>query len=436
MAVRQYIGARYVPTFADPIEWNNTRTYEALTMVTYYNDTYISKKPVPTGTAITNTEYWVKISNFNQQVSDLTTEVSTLQEDVENININPFIPHLKNKKILICGASNDVNTAPSGREKTWARKLKELLNGIATVDIVAVGGAKLAGILDQAEANVANHDIIFIPAPGNDVTGDTEPGGTPRTAVSGTYAYQFDRLKTLISANTDKTFIVRGITPMSITRSFSGKYPIALYNNYCVIGSLWSGAIYVDGTSFYGNVNDEDIGQLTSDGVHFKAPATDRAVYNALCILSGFVNNNNTQYTEYVKDEVYNDVSYPRMSSLITLESNFSVSNWRVNRINYSRDFVEIIMRFGFSEAVEANSIIFTLDEDFCKMFNLVNKNNLGELSRIGSTNPGESYGCRFVGSERKLYNQNAISGSSGVLFLRIKFDTGLMFDYPYDYHE
>ena len=29
MAERQYIGARYVPVFADPVEWDNVRQYEA-----------------------------------------------------------------------------------------------------------------------------------------------------------------------------------------------------------------------------------------------------------------------------------------------------------------------------------------------------------------------------------------------------------------------
>ena len=33
MAVTQYIGARYVPLFADPMHWDSTRTYEPLTVV-------------------------------------------------------------------------------------------------------------------------------------------------------------------------------------------------------------------------------------------------------------------------------------------------------------------------------------------------------------------------------------------------------------------
>ena len=37
---RQYIGARYVPKFSNPIEWNRNNSYEALTIVTYLNNSY------------------------------------------------------------------------------------------------------------------------------------------------------------------------------------------------------------------------------------------------------------------------------------------------------------------------------------------------------------------------------------------------------------
>ena len=53
---RQYIGARYVPKFADPIAWDKNNSYEALTIVTYLNNSYTSKKPVPVGVEITNNE--------------------------------------------------------------------------------------------------------------------------------------------------------------------------------------------------------------------------------------------------------------------------------------------------------------------------------------------------------------------------------------------
>ena len=78
MSTRQYIGARYVPKFATPIEWSSARSYEALEIVTYLNTSYTSKKAVPVGTAITNSEYWVATGNYNAQVEQYRQEVEGL----------------------------------------------------------------------------------------------------------------------------------------------------------------------------------------------------------------------------------------------------------------------------------------------------------------------------------------------------------------------
>lgn len=58
----EYIGMRYVPVFADPAQWDISRQYENLMMVTNEGETYISKQFVPTGIKLDNTEYWVQIS--------------------------------------------------------------------------------------------------------------------------------------------------------------------------------------------------------------------------------------------------------------------------------------------------------------------------------------------------------------------------------------
>ena len=75
MATRQYIGARYVPKFANPIEWAKEKSYEALTIETYLNNSYTSKKSVPANTEITDTNYWVITGNYNAQVEQYRQEV-------------------------------------------------------------------------------------------------------------------------------------------------------------------------------------------------------------------------------------------------------------------------------------------------------------------------------------------------------------------------
>lgn len=80
--VRQYVGARYVPLFAEPLEWSDTREYESLTIVTYQGDSYTSRQPVPTGIDIANTEFWALSGNFNAQVEAYRKEVAQLAEQV------------------------------------------------------------------------------------------------------------------------------------------------------------------------------------------------------------------------------------------------------------------------------------------------------------------------------------------------------------------
>lgn len=68
MAVREYVGARYVPLFADPIEWNDKRTYEPLTIVEHEGNSYTSRQFVPLGIAISNEDFWALTGNYNAQV--------------------------------------------------------------------------------------------------------------------------------------------------------------------------------------------------------------------------------------------------------------------------------------------------------------------------------------------------------------------------------
>lgn len=75
MAVTQYVGARYVPLFADPLEWDNTKTYEPLTIVYNNGNSYTSKQYVPAGIEITNTHYWALTGNYNAQIEQYRDEV-------------------------------------------------------------------------------------------------------------------------------------------------------------------------------------------------------------------------------------------------------------------------------------------------------------------------------------------------------------------------
>lgn len=77
-----YVGARYVPKFADPIEWDTERGYESLTIVTYKGESYTSKCPVPPGIDINNERYWALTGAYNAQVEEYKNQVKDLSEQV------------------------------------------------------------------------------------------------------------------------------------------------------------------------------------------------------------------------------------------------------------------------------------------------------------------------------------------------------------------
>lgn len=86
---RQYIGARYVPIFADPVEWDDERTYEPLMMVQHQGETYMTKQYVPVGIPLPtvsegqeSNDYWVHMSNWNAQVEGYREEVLRYAEEV------------------------------------------------------------------------------------------------------------------------------------------------------------------------------------------------------------------------------------------------------------------------------------------------------------------------------------------------------------------
>jgi hypothetical protein len=79
----QYIGSRYVPIFADPTEWDSTRTYEPLTIVLNEGNSYTSRQFVPVNVTLTNTDYWLETGNYNAQLEQYRR--TALQRNFETV---------------------------------------------------------------------------------------------------------------------------------------------------------------------------------------------------------------------------------------------------------------------------------------------------------------------------------------------------------------
>ena len=82
MAVTQYIGARYVPLFANPLEWSADRTYEPLTIVLHEGNSYTSRQYIPVGIQIDNEDFWALTGNYNAQVEQYRQDVNLLKKRI------------------------------------------------------------------------------------------------------------------------------------------------------------------------------------------------------------------------------------------------------------------------------------------------------------------------------------------------------------------
>ena len=120
--VRQYVGARYVPVFANPPEWSDTREYEPLTVVTYQGNSYTSMQYVPTSISIADTAYWALTGNFNAQVEAYRAEVRAFDDRINAnaaaINANAAAISANAAAISENAAAISENAAAIAQEKT------------------------------------------------------------------------------------------------------------------------------------------------------------------------------------------------------------------------------------------------------------------------------------------------------------------------------
>ena len=120
--VRQYVGARYVPVFANPLEWSDTREYEPLTIVTYQGNSYTSMQYVPTSISIADTAYWALTGNFNAQVEAYRAEVRAFDDRINAnaaaINANATAINANATAISANATAISVNAAAIAQENT------------------------------------------------------------------------------------------------------------------------------------------------------------------------------------------------------------------------------------------------------------------------------------------------------------------------------
>ena len=172
MAVRQYIGARYVPKFFENSDgtnnWSSGTAYEALTIVSYNQNSYTSKKPVPAGIGnpAANPEYWASTGIYNAQIDEYRQETQTVKEQSSK-------NALQNCRFVFVGDSYAAGYAPSTGDVAangWSQVIKSML-GLSDENCYAIyaGGAGFsaerpgggyAAMLSNAADNISNKSEI------------------------------------------------------------------------------------------------------------------------------------------------------------------------------------------------------------------------------------------------------------------------------------
>lgn len=156
MAVTQYIGARYVPLFfTNPTDqsndWLSGVAYDPLTIVTYLNQSYTSKIPVPAtvGNPADNPTYWILTGGYSAQVEQYRQEVEAYAQAASGnaADINTLYS-LHDRQFILIGDS--YGSGIDGNNNTqfvsgggWANRAKAFIQaggGTAYINTRSLGG--------------------------------------------------------------------------------------------------------------------------------------------------------------------------------------------------------------------------------------------------------------------------------------------------------
>ena len=151
--VREWIGPRIIPVFADEVQWSEDSNYEPLMMVQNAGETFMSRQYVPAGVPLPDTsngqesnDYWVHMSNWNAQVEGYREEVIRYAEEV--LTFSGDISDLQNA--LPTSVFDSENTVDARFDiieaDAWVTALRIAADAVTTAKIedAAVTTAKIA----------------------------------------------------------------------------------------------------------------------------------------------------------------------------------------------------------------------------------------------------------------------------------------------------
>lgn len=187
MTTTQYIGARYVPLFSEPLEWDIKKEYEPLTIVYHAGNSYTSRQAVPADIDITNEEYWALTGNYNAQIEQYRKEVAQYDARITaNTNkgeqleteLQAETASREADKLELTNSINALNTTLTGNINQLNTDLTDEINKITQGDTSLMVNVKDLGAVgdgktDDTEAfhkaigrenNPSKYSVVIVPA--------------------------------------------------------------------------------------------------------------------------------------------------------------------------------------------------------------------------------------------------------------------------------
>ena len=90
-------------------EWDITKSYSAFSVVDDHGFGYMALKPVPPGTQINDTEYWLMVVDYSQITSDFENRISALESTVGDAS-SGLVKDVDDLQSDMTNAQNDITT--------------------------------------------------------------------------------------------------------------------------------------------------------------------------------------------------------------------------------------------------------------------------------------------------------------------------------------
>lgn len=177
-AIREYIGAKYVPTFEG--EWDSSKAYDPLCVVMNQGNSYTSRQYVPVGVDIENETYWALSALYNAQIEQYKNEVDALGAIIPNTEftssntVKDYIDTLtaQTQKCIVTIGDSFGDAADQGEANVWSVELAKRLNlelhnyckGNAGYVRVGNGGNTFLTEIESANSDTSfdNDDVRYV----------------------------------------------------------------------------------------------------------------------------------------------------------------------------------------------------------------------------------------------------------------------------------